>query len=67
MMSHGQQRVPLQLAAEARDVIGLMQLAFARPRRALAQAGCAVNLTPSARATFITVSNRGFAPGASAL
>ena len=32
-----------------------------------AQAGCAVNLTPSARATFITVSNRGFAPGASAL
>jgi hypothetical protein len=31
------------------------------------QAGCAVNLTPSARATFITVSNRGFAPGASAL
>ena len=35
--------------------------------RALAQAGCAVNLTPNAFATFITVSNRGFAPGASAL
>ena len=30
-------------------------------------AGCAVNLTPNARATFITVSNRGLAPGASAL
>ena len=31
------------------------------------QAGCAVNLTPKARATFMTVSNRGLAPGASAL
>ena len=30
-------------------------------------AGCAVNLTPNARATLITVSNRGLAPGASAL
>lgn len=29
--------------------------------------GCAVNLTPRARATFITVSKRGFAPGARAL
>jgi hypothetical protein len=35
--------------------------------RIRAQAGCAVNLTPSARATFITVSNLGLAPGASAL
>jgi hypothetical protein len=28
---------------------------------------CAVNFTPSARATITTVSKRGFAPGASAL
>ena len=33
----------------------------------MTHAGCAVNLTPSARATFITVSNRGLAPGARAL
>ena len=29
--------------------------------------GCAVNFTPSAWATFMTVSNRGLAPGARAL
>src|SRR5436305_2437960 len=40
-----------------------------RLRRAplLIHTGCAVSFTPSARTTFITVSNRGLAPGASAL
>jgi hypothetical protein len=38
-----------------------------RAAAALTYTGWAVNLTPRARATFITVSKRGFAPGASAL
>ena len=37
------------------------------PSSPTAQAGWAVNLTPNARATFMTVSKRGFAPGARAL
>ena len=56
-------------AAKRRPVFGSSgsERPLGRARAALPYMGCAVNLTPSARATFITVSKRGFAPGASAL
>lgn len=44
-----------------RPVLPVMRLVHA------VHTGCAVNFTPKARATFMTVSKRGFAPGASAL